>query len=180
MVSSDEALMMAYRRGESKAFDELLLRYRTPLFSTLRRLVGDRALAEDLFQETFLRVIQHAGRYDAGRKFSGWVFRIARNLAVDALRQRGVRREEELDEEHQDPAGGPDRALARAEQGEAISRALELLPLEQREVFLMREWAGLSFKEIAEVTESPLNTVLGRMHLAVKKLRACLAEHAEA
>ena len=172
--------MVAYRQGEASAFDELLLRYRTPLFSTLRRLVGDRALAEDLFQETFLRVIQHASRFDARRKFSGWVFRIARNLAVDEMRKRGVRQEEKLNHEPLDPAAGPDRAAVRTEQGEAIARAIELLPREQREVFLMREWGGLSFKEIAEVTESPLNTVLGRMHLAVKKLRASLAEHAEA
>ena len=86
MTATDEALMKAYCQGETPAFDELLGRYRTPLFSTLCRLVGDRALAEDLFQETFLRVIQNAGRFDPRQKFSGWLYRIARNLSVDALR----------------------------------------------------------------------------------------------
>jgi len=180
MTATDEALMIAFCRGEAKAFDELLQRYRTPLFSTLFRLVGDRALAEDLFQESFLRVIRHAGRYDPEQKFSGWLYRIARNLSVDALRQRGVRQEQALDEDHQDGNPQPERVLAQKEQGQAILRALGLLPLEQREVFVMREFSGLSFKEIAEVTRSPLNTVLGRMHLAVKKLRASLAQHAEA
>ena len=180
MTATDEALMKAYCQGETKAFDELLSRYRTPLFSTLCRLVGDRALAEDLFQETFLRVIQHAGRFDPGRKFSGWLFQIARNLCVDALRRRGVRREQAGGEEPEAPGPDPERALAAAEQGLAIARNLQLLTLEQREVFVLREFSGLTFKEIAEMTRSPLNTVLGRMHLAVKKLRAGLADHAEA
>jgi RNA polymerase sigma-70 factor (ECF subfamily) len=180
MTATDEALMKAYCQGETKAFEELLSRYRTPLFTTLCRLVGNRALAEDLFQETFLRVIRHAGRFDLRQKFSAWLFQIARNLSVDALRQRGVRAEQELDDGHEDPGPNPERAVASAEQGLAIARSLELLPLEQREVFVLREFSGLSFKEIAELTRSPLNTVLGRMHLAVKKLRAALADHAEA
>jgi len=180
MTATDEALMQAYCQGETKAFDELLSRYRTPLFSTLCRLVGDRTLAEDLFQETFLRVIRNAGRFDPRRNFSGWLYQIARNLGVDALRQRGVRQEQALADEAPAPGPDPERALASAEQGLAIAKGLQLLSLEQREVFVLREFSGLSFKEIAEITGSPLNTVLGRMHLAVKKLRAGLAEHAEA
>jgi len=180
MTATDEALMTAFCQGEARAFDQLLERYRTPLFSTLCRLVGDRALAEDLFQETFLRVIQHAGRYDPAQKFSGWVYRIARNLSVDALRQRGVRREQALEDEHPDPGPNPEETSAQSESARIISRILEQLPLEQREVFVLREVAGLSFKEIAELTRNPLNTVLGRMHLAVKKLRSSLAETAEA
>ena len=180
MTATDEALMKAYCQGETPAFDELLSRYRTPLFTTLCRLAGDRTLAEDLYQETFLRVIQHAGRFDPRQKFSAWLYRIARNLSVDALRQRGVRLEQELDDGHEDPAPDPEQALTQAEQGLAIARSLKLLPLEQREVFVMREFSGLSFNEIAEITQCPLNTVLGRMHLAVKKLRAGLAGHVEA
>lgn len=180
MTGSDEALMMAYRQGETGAFDELLTRYRTPLFSFLKRLVGDPALAEDLFQETFLRVIRHADRYDAGQKFSSWLYHIARNLAIDALRRQGLRREEKISEEPLDPAAGAEETLLEAEQGETLSRALDRLPWEQREVFLLREWAGLSFKEISALTGSPLNTVLGRMHLAVKKLRAALSAEGKA
>lgn len=180
MSATDEELMLRFRQGEPMAFDELLARYKTPLYRTLWRLTADRALAEDLFQETWLRVIRHAGEFDPAQKFSAWLFRIGRNLATDAWRRRGARAETALAEDHPDPQPGPEHALLRREQAAAVSRAMQLLPPEQREVFVLRETGGRSFQEIAQITGAPLNTVLGRMHLAVGKLRAALAERAEA
>jgi RNA polymerase sigma-70 factor (ECF subfamily) len=178
--SSDEDLFHQWRQGDAGAFEELLERYRRPLFAVILRMVADRTMAEDLFQETFFRVLRNTADFDSARKFAPWLYTIAVNLCRDHLRKKTrspVTRGEPLPE-----AAAHDDPEARARDHEftqALEGALAALTPEQREVFVLREYAGLSFKEIAAADGSNLNTVLGRMHAAVKKLRAELAGFGE-
>jgi RNA polymerase sigma-70 factor, ECF subfamily len=173
-MATDEECFSRFLDGDEGGFDLLLDRYRTPLFSFILRMVGNGE-ADDVFQETFVRVLRHRYRFDASRRFSPWLFAIAANLCRDALRRR--RRSPELQAEEL-PEGvsgaNPEADTAGAEIRRAVAVAVSGLPPDQREVFLLREQAGLSFREIAETTGANLNTVLGRMHQAVKKLQARL------
>ena len=177
---ADEQLLLHYRSGDEDGFNELIERYRGPLFTVILRMVGDRGDAEDIFQETFYRVIRHRERFDAERKFSTWLYSIAVNLCRDYLR-KGKRSLISPREELPDAPGpeNPETDSWRREIGSAVESALAKLPFEQREVFLLREYGDMSFKEIAELTQSNLNTVLGRMHVAIRKLRAELSAFAE-
>jgi len=180
MKKSDEELFDIYRSGEMEAFEELVGRYRRPLFTVVMRMIGDRQESEDIFQETFCRVIKNKGRFDSDRSFSSWVFSIASNLAKDRLRRRNrdpVRTEAEPPE----GASGedPESKTMNKEIKKAVDTALDKLSPEQKEVFLLREYGGLSFKEIANMKKTNLNTVLGRMHLAMKKMKQELSWLAE-
>lgn len=180
MPVTDEELFDRFRGGDPGGFEELVERYRRPLFSVILRMVRDRGEAEDIFQETFFRVLKHHQRFDAERKFSTWLYTIATNLCRD--HQRRVARSPvsacaEVPEGENDCTS--EAEVFGGELAQVIERALGCLSPEQREVFLLREQAGLSFKEIAAVTDSKLNTVLGRMHMALKKLRTELSEFKE-
>jgi RNA polymerase sigma-70 factor (ECF subfamily) len=177
--------MARFQVGDARAFEVLVRRHRTPVFSFLVRLVGERTRAEDLLQETFLRVVRAAPGWEERARFSTWLYGIARNLAIDESRRAAFRRAEPLDR----PAPGedppiarvasddppPDRAAESALLRPRLEAALASLPAEQREVFLLREQAGLPFREIAEVTGTPENTVKSRMRYALEGLRAALA-----
>jgi RNA polymerase sigma-70 factor (ECF subfamily) len=177
-LESDERLMLRFQAGDVRAFEELVRRHRTPVFSFLLRLTGDRGRAEDLCQETFLRVVRAAEGWEPRALFRTWLFSVARNQAVDEARRRAFRRTEPLDdparaaEPSQEP--GPDRAAEGALLRPKLEAALAALPEEQREVFLLREHAGLRFAEIAVVTGVPENTVKSRMRYALEALRAKL------
>jgi RNA polymerase sigma-70 factor (ECF subfamily) len=177
-LESDEQLMLRFQAGEVRAFEELVRRHRTPVFSFLLRLTGDRGRAEDLCQDAFLRVVKGADAWEPRATFRTWVFAMARNLAVDEARRQVFRRTEPLDAPDRDPAPsdapGPDAAAEGALLRPKLEAALAALPEEQREVFLLREHAGLRFAEIAEVTGVPENTVKSRMRYALEALRARL------
>ena len=184
MGESDERLMLRFQAGDARAFEVLVRRYRTPVFSFLLRLTGDRGRAEDLCQETFLKVVKASAGWEERAKLATWLFAIARNLAVDEARRMAFRRVEPLDAARpgepprpepasDDPA--PDRLADSALVRPRLEAALQALPPEQREVFLLREQAGLKFGEIAEVTGAPENTVKSRMRYALEALRAELA-----
>jgi RNA polymerase sigma-70 factor (ECF subfamily) len=177
-LESDERLMLRFQAGDVQAFEELVRRHRTPVFSFLLRLTGDRGRAEDLCQETFLRVVKAADGWEPRATFRTWVFALARNLAIDEARRQAFRRVEPLDdparEAQASEAPGPDRAAEGALLRPKLEAALAALPGEQREVFLLREHAGLRFAEIAEVTGVPENTVKSRMRYALEALRARL------
>ena len=174
---SDERLMLRFRGGDARAFEVLVSRHRTPVYSFLVRLTGDRARAEDLCQDAFLRVVKASATWEERATFKTWLFTIARNLASDEARRNVFRRTDDLDapggaaatEPSGDPA--PDRAAASAELRPKLEAALAALPAEQREVFLLREHAGLRFPEIAAVTGTPENTVKSRMRYALEGLR---------
>ncbi len=172
---SDERLMLRYQAGDAPAFEVLVRRHRTPVFSFLLRLGGDRARAEDLCQETFLRAVRAAADWTPRARFQTWLYAIARNQAVDAARRQAFRRADPLDEA---PAAatasggpGPDRAAESALLRPKLEAALAALPEEQREVFLLREYAGLRFHEIASVTGVSENTVKSRMRYALEARR---------
>jgi RNA polymerase sigma-70 factor (ECF subfamily) len=182
---TDEQLMRRFQRGDARAFETLMHRHRTPIHAFLRRHLGDRARAEDLLQETFLRVVKGAAAWEPRAAVRTWLFAIARNLAADEARRRVFRDADPLD-------AAPDGEVPRAERiagegrapddaaGDALVRprleaALAALPAEQREVFLLREHAGLSFPEIAEATGANENTVKSRLRYALVALRDRLA-----
>jgi RNA polymerase sigma-70 factor (ECF subfamily) len=177
-LESDERLMLRFQAGDVPAFEELVRRHRTPIFSFLLRLTGDRGRAEDLCQDAFLRVVKAAGAWEPRATFRTWVFAVARNLAFDEARRQAFRRTEPLDDPARageaSEAPGPDRAAEGALLRPKLEAALASLPDEQREVFLLREHAGLKFAEIAEVTGTAENTVKSRMRYALEALRARL------
>jgi len=186
--ASDEELLAAFQQGDAAAFERLLRRHRGPLFTFLLRMLGDRERAEDLAQETFLRVVKGAAAWRERARFKSWLYAIARNLCFDHARRERFRRAESLDgagesgeedgralsEQVPSPDAGPDRAAASAELKPLLVRALLALPDEQREVFILREQAGLAFKEIAELVGVNENTVKSRMRYALEGLRAQL------
>jgi len=185
----DEALMVAFRDGDSTAFEVLVVRHRRALFNFLLRSVGRKSRAEELLQEVFVRVIRAKDRYQKTARFSTWLFTIARNLCVDESRRQRFRRTKSLDERRGGHADGLNLLDVTAanqpgvdEQAEGpglrarMAAAIDKLPDEQREVFLMRQVGGLSFKEIGGAVGAPENTVKSRMRYALEKLRQELAD----
>lgn len=183
-LTEDEALLKRYLGGSVAAFDDLVGRHSGALFAYIRGMVGSHEEAEDLYQETWTRVIRHGASFKGGT-VRGWIWRIAKNAVIDCSRRRkpdvsldqAVGEEGALLGDFLD-AGEmpiPDRVDA-ADLGQRIAACVAKLPEQQREVFLMRTVGDLSFKEIADILEVPLNTALGRMHYAVTRLREALAD----
>jgi RNA polymerase sigma-70 factor (ECF subfamily) len=182
---SDELLMGQYAKGDITALEELISRYQKPLYSFLWRLNRSGATVDELFQETWLRVIKNASTFKK-TKFKGWLFTIAHHLIIDNIRaQRGFL---SLDKpsDYSDgtdslgdtfPARGPspDQTAARNDLKLAIANALAGLPREQQEVFVLRMEANMSFKEIADIQKTSTNTALSRMQYALTKMRTLLA-----
>ncbi len=180
----DELLSRA-RRRDPDALRQLVAAYSPRVFGLLYRLVGSREAAEDLFQETFLRVVRGIEQYEHVGKFEPWLFRIAANLARDRARKRTRRGESEmladdalaeLSAERGSPApaasGTPVDRLIGQETQEQLAAALDKLPPADREVILLRHYSELSFREIADVLKIPLGTALARAHRALARLRA--------
>ena len=184
--------MLAFRAGDARAFESLVRRHRTPVFNFILRFTGHRARAEDVLQETWLKVVRSAREYEPKAKFTTWLYTIARNLCVDSARKESYRQASSLEAPTGNGAGGeegralgealpdtgasPERGAYNARLRPLIERALASLPEEQREVFLLREYSGIAFKEIAEVTGVSENTVKSRMRYALEGLRRRLAE----
>ena len=189
-AEADEDLMVRYQRGEVRAFEVLLGRHRKSVFNFILRYVGDKETAEDLLQETFMRVIKGAEAYKRQAKFTTWLYTIARNLCVDQTRRRKHRRHASLDAPMASEADsgtlldvipGNEMASDRKTVNKALyarlQGAIASLGEEQREVFLMREFLDMPFKQIAEVVGVPENTVKSRMRYALEKLRLDLDEY---
>ena len=189
-AEADEDLMVRYQRGEVRAFEVLLGRHRKPVFNFILRYVGDKETAEDLLQETFMRVIKGAEAYKRQAKFTTWLYTIARNLCVDQTRRRKHRRHASLDApmSSSEESGTlldiipgnemmSDRKSVNKELHETMQRAIAGLSEDQREVFLMREFLDMPFKQIADVVGVPENTVKSRMRYALEKLRLDLDEY---
>lgn len=182
--------MTAYQRGDVSAFAELVARHEKPLWRFLRRLTRDDSAAEDLLQETFMRVIHCASNWRPEAKFTSWLYAIARNLCIDHARKHKHRRALSLDGQpsrdsdaaptmHESLPGhdvGAERLAQNRELAVRIDQAIAALPEAQREVFLMREVLELPFAEIAQLLGVSEATTKSRMRYAFERLRAALQE----
>lgn len=193
LTLSDQEIVRHAASGREAAYRELIRRYQRPVFSLIYRMVRDRELAEDLTQETFIKVINAIESYRPEYKFSSWIFKIANNAAIDQLRRRAINtlsldgapaaesaeaieattlqisdtRESQLDE------------VAHRELGSQIERAIARLRPEYRSCILLRHIEGRPYEEIAEILDLPLGTVKTYIHRARNELRILLAETRE-
>lgn len=182
---TDEQLVMAYSKGDNASFDTLLGRYEEKLFSYIFFYVRNQELAEDIFQDTFVKAIVtiKQGRYAESGKFQAWITRIAHNLIIDYFRQEKNENLISNDESDVDllnnislSEGTIERALIEGQIRDDVRALVRLLPENQREVVYMRFYQNLSFKEIAEQTNASINTALGRMRYAILNLRRMAEE----
>ena len=184
---TDEELALAYADGNNKAFDLLLSRNQSKLFSYILFVVRDREKAEDVFQETFVKVISklQQGRYATTGKFGAWLVRIAHNVIMDSYRERRSEKVVEPADNNDLSNLGNDELLdtnieckyVNDQVMRDVKKIMNLLPTPQREVVDMRYYQQLSFKEIAECTNVSINTALGRMRYAILNMRRMAREH---
>jgi len=178
---TDEELMLAYAQGDVRAFDALYQRQRGMLYRFILRSINDRGSADEVFQDTWSRLIASRTRYRVESKFSTWLLQIAHNLIVDSFRrarpQAGSEETDTVMRELDAPESDrPEPVLSDFEQRRRLQVALEALPSEQREAFLLRVESGLGLEEIAAVTGAGHETVKSRLRYAFAKLREKLAE----
>lgn len=180
---SDAALLRRYRRGDAGAFELLYQRHRLGLFRFLYGLCGDTSLAEEIFQDTWLSLIRSQVEQREAVLFKTFLYQIARNRLIDHWRRQGRHqgREDSYDEAMHaqlDVAAGPEQQWAGGREHVRLQTALQELPDEQREVFLLRAEGELELHEIASLTQSPAETVKSRLRYAIQKLRRLLVEPA--
>ena len=173
--------MLAYARGDLRAFEALYARQRGMLYRYILRGVHDRASADELFQETWSRLVASRERYRVEAKFSTWLLQIAHNLIVDSFRrsrpQAGAEETETVMRELDVPeADRPEQLLGEFEQRRRLQLVLDALPPEQREAFLLRVEGGLSLEEIARLTGAGQETVKSRLRYALAKIREKFAQ----
>jgi RNA polymerase sigma-70 factor (ECF subfamily) len=181
VLVSDEALMLRYRDGDDDAFRLLYLRYRAPLMRFSQRLTGRVNEAEEIFQETWIAVIDSRARYSVRARFVTWLFAIAHRRAADS-RRRLTRRPLEtwsdfsthIEADASAALDPPGIALA-DERTRALRVAIATLPFEQREVFLLRAETGLGLREIASITHTPAETTKSRLRYALRELRKAMS-----
>lgn len=188
---SDEDLMLAFRAGDAAAFEQLVTRHKRGLYNFLLRSVHDRSRSEEMLQEVFLRVIRAKDRYQRTARFTTWIYTIARNLCVDESRRQKFRRTLPLEAKRRGPSGDDGQSILDVTEAQQVAidaeseapkvrkrvaAAIDGLPDDQREVFMMRQFGGLSFKQIGEAVGAPENTVKSRMRYALEKLRGDLSD----
>lgn len=181
---SDQELIDSYRSGNEMCLETLIKRHKSKVFTTIYLIVHDRYLAEDLFQETFIKVVQtfKSDKYNEEGKFLPWVLRIGRNLAIDYFR-KAKRTPVITDTAGNDvlsyisiPEESREDQMMRKENERSIRDLIKQLPEEQREVLIMRHYGDMSFKEIADATGVSINTALGRMRYALNNMRKMMQE----
>lgn len=185
-LMTDEELAIMYVDGDNKAFDLLLSRNQEKLFTYILFIVRDREMANDMFQETFFKVVSRLqqGKYIANGKFSAWLMRIAHNVIMDWYRQQRAQNIVDAPKEN-DLSNVGSTLLESSREGELVNNQvmedvrwmMSHLPASQREVVFMRFYQQMSFKEIAEATGVSINTALGRMRYAILNLRRMTREH---
>ena len=183
---TDEQLVRAYVDGNNAAFDTLLRRHQSKLFSYILRIVKNRDIADDIFQETFVKIIMtlKQGRYAESGKFGAWLTRIAQNLIIDHFRQEKSENSISTDDEEVNLLNRRDLCDENIEDlmvndqiRTDVRRIIEALPEAQREVLMMRYYSDMSFKEIADATGVSINTALGRMRYAIMNMRRIAEEN---
>lgn len=176
---NDQDLVIRYLKGNELALKTLILRHKTRIYSSIYLLVKDQYLAEDIFQDTFIKVIKtlKTGKYNEEGKFLPWTLRIAHNLVIDHFRREKrtpvITSADGTDilnliQAHEESA---EDVLLRLQTTKDLRAMIHLLPEDQKEVLIMRHYGDLSFKEIAEITGVSINTALGRMRYALSNLR---------
>lgn len=183
---NDDALLAAYaERGDSHAFDQLVRRHKDHVYRYILGMVRDPELASDLFQDTFLRVInvlqKRRGSYTPQNRFGGWVTRIARNIVLDHMRSRSKWYDiSEGDDNYwqrlPDEEPLADEVLQSRQKRDWLDQFIARLPDAQREVLILRQDTDLTFREIADITDVSINTALGRMRYALINLRSMMKE----
>lgn len=183
--STDQELVRQFINGNRSAIEYLIRRHKNKVFTYISIYVREQSLAEDIFQETFLKVIHSlkAGKYTDNGKFLSWVMRIAHNLIIDHFRREKQMRllsnddyETDILNEKRFAEDNIEDNLVKEQIEKDVRVLLERLPEDQREVVMLRHYAGLSFKEIAEQTEVSINTALGRMRYALINMRKMIEE----
>jgi RNA polymerase sigma-70 factor, ECF subfamily len=176
---TDEDLILAFQNGDVSAFEEIVRRYRDPLFNFVVRLLGDAFFSEDIVQETFLRVYRNRHRYHQVAKFSTWIYTIASNLAKTELRRRKVRNffsisskgEDEKDYDLVDTSLDIERDVDGALKSEIILKEINALPYHFKEAVLLRDIQDLSYEEISQILNVPLGTVKSRVNRGRSRLQ---------
>ena len=184
-VLNDQVLVRLYLEGDEKAFEALLHRHKRKVWSHIYLLVRDRELTEDIFQETFIKVVHtlKTGKYNEEGKFLPWVMRIAHNLVIDHFRRNKkmplVRSNDDYDvfATISQPGKNVEQRMVNAQIDEDVRKLIDNLPDEQREVVIMRTYLAMSFKEIAEHTDVSINTALGRMRYALINMRKLIKQN---
>jgi RNA polymerase sigma-70 factor (ECF subfamily) len=183
---NDEELLALYMSGNNACMDMLISRYKAKVFSAIYVVVNDRYIAEDIFQETFLRVIHtlQKGKYEENGKFLPWVIRIARNLSMDHFRR--TKRMPMITSSEEDDvfanmlldASNSEESVIKDQSKYGLRDLIKQLPAEQKEVLILRHYGDLSFKEIADVCNCSINTALGRMRYALINLKKMIEDKA--
>ena len=180
---SDQSLVKQYIQGNESCLEMLIKRHKDRLFTTIILIVKDSYIAEDIFQETFIKIIKNlkAGKYNEEGKFLPWAARIARNMAIDYFRKT-KRMPTITDSSGQDvfrtikiKTENREQQIIRSEKESLVRSAIDKLPPEQRQVLILRHYGDLSFKEIAKMTDVSINTALGRMRYAITNMRKAMA-----
>lgn len=177
----DLALVRQSLEGRPGAFDALVRRHGAAVHSYLTRMTGNPALADDLYQETFIRAFRHRARWRGEAPFASWLFAIARRTRLTALSRGPSRWEDELPEEIELATAEttPESEVVRVEQEEAVRKAVMALPTDMREVILLSRYSGLTYREIGSIVGASEEAVKLRAFRAMKKLAAALAEDSE-
>jgi RNA polymerase sigma-70 factor (ECF subfamily) len=183
---TDEELAYMYIDGNNRAFDELLKRNQSKLFSYIQFVVRDNDIADDLFQDTFVKIIMklQCGKYTDSGKFSSWILRIAHNVIMDYYRQQKSLKIANQDDNDMSKIGNEEvlesfieNDIINDQTMNDVRKMMNLLPPPQREVVYMRFYQNLSFKEIADMTDVSINTSLGRMRYAILNMRRMAREN---
>lgn len=186
MLRTDEELVVLYAKGNNEAFDILLRRHQNRIFSYIYYIVKNRDLADDIFQETFVKAIMtiKQGRYTENGKFPAWISRIAHNLIIDYYRQEKAENHQLNDDENTDifnkkelSEGTIEDHMVKRQIDSDIRKLVKALPDNQREVLVLRYYKNMSFKEIADATHVSINTALGRMRYAILNMRKMAEEN---
>jgi len=182
----DEEVMLNYQKGEVEAMDELLRRYKNPVYQFALRLSGNAAEAQDIAQEVFLRLHQYKDEYRPSGKFSTWIFSITHNLAVSRLRKKKwwavwPRRDDDSEAlvEFQSPDPSPEEIASENELSGILKKCIQGLPFLQREALILREYQNLDYQDIAKIFKKSLGTVKTLIHRARQNLKTKLLPYIE-
>jgi RNA polymerase sigma-70 factor, ECF subfamily len=188
---SDEELLARFCKGQTEAFGALVRRYERELYGYLRRYLGDASLAEDVFQNTFLQVYVKSGHYETGRPVRPWLYTIATNQAIDALRRNGRHQLLSLDQHREELSEGEMSSLVETlesdgpgpldaahgkERRQKVRASVDRLPEFLRQVLVLAYYQGLKYREIADILGIPVGTVKSRLHAALVKLQETWGE----